>query len=195
MIEIITKFCHIIVNFFICKNIFPEEQREIYQYGFELWVSSVIGILIVLAIGIISGKFWESIVFYIVFCFTRLFSGGFHAPTYLLCKITFGTVLILVLFLDWLLCNITEFYWYILYFYSLIIVCTFAPVENHNKTLTELEKIRSKVISIVEMVIWLAVMLLFKSFESGLYHIVALTLFFVANLMLIGIFYERRKRQ
>lgn len=195
MIEIITKFCHIIVNFFICKNIFPEEQREIYQYGFELWVSSVIGILIVLAIGIISGKFWESIVFYIVFCFTRLFSGGFHAPTYLLCKITFASVLILVLVLDWLLCGITEFYWYILYFYSLIIVCTFAPVENHNKTLTELEKIRSKVISIVEMVIWLAVMLLFKSFESGLYYIVALTLFFAANLMLIGIFYERRKRQ
>lgn len=195
MIEIITKFCHIIVNFFIRKNIFSEEQRYIYQYGFELCVSSVIGILMVLGIGLISGRFWESIIFYIVFCFTRLFSGGFHAPTYLLCKITFGTVLILVLVLDWLLCNITEFYWYILYFYSLIIVCTFAPVENHNKPLTELEKIRSKVISIVEMVIWLAVMLLFKSFESELYHIVALTLFFVANLMLLGIFCERRKKK
>lgn len=195
MIEIITKFCHIIVNFFIRKNIFPEEQREIYQYGFELWVSSIIGILIVLAIGIISGRFWESIIFYIVFCFTRLFSGGFHATTYLLCKITFASVLILILVMDWIFCGIVEYYWYLLYLYSFIIVCRFAPVENSNKELTKHEKTRSKVICIVEMMIWLSVMFLFKKLNSDLYHIVALTLFFVANLMLLGILYERRKKQ
>ena len=195
MIEIITKFCHIIVNFFIRQKIFPEEQGEIYQYGFELWVSSVIGILTVLMIGIISGRFWESVIFYIVFCFTRLFSGGFHAPTYLLCKIIFATVLLLVLALDWLLCDIVHYYWYILYFYSFIIICRFAPVENSNKKLTEHEKVRSKVICIVELMICPLVMLLLNSLNSELYHIVALTLFSVANLMLLGIFYERSKKQ
>ena len=195
MIKIITKFCQIIVNFFIRKNIFSEEQREIYQYGFELWVSSAIGILMVLAIGIISGKFWESVVFYIVFCSIRLFSGGFHAPTYLLCKITLAAVLILVLVLDWLLGGIADYYWSILYLYSLIIVCRFAPVENHNKKLTKHEKVRSKIISIVEMMICPFVMLLFNSLNSELDHIVALTLFFVANLMLLGIIYERRKKE
>ena len=195
MIEIITKFCHIVVNFFIRNNIFSEEQREIYQYGFELWVSSVIGILIVLAIGAVSGRFWESVIFYIVFCFTRLFSGGFHAPTYLLCKITFTSVLISVLALDWLLCGIVGYYWYVLYLYSFIIICRFAPVENSNKKLTEYEKVRSKVICIVEMMICPLVMLLLNSINSELYHIAALTLFSVANLMLLGIFYERRKKQ
>ncbi|MCM1009242.1 MAG: accessory gene regulator B family protein [Ruminococcus flavefaciens] len=194
VIEIITKFCHIIVNFFIRKNIFPEEQREIYQYGFELWVSSAIGILVVLAIGIISGRFWESIIFYIVFCFTRLFSGGFHAPTYLLCKLTFASVLILALALDWLLCDIVDYYWYVLYLYSSIIICRCAPVENSNKKLTEHEKLRSKVICIVEMMICPFVMLMLNNLNSELYHIVALTLFSVANLMLLGIFYERRKK-
>jgi accessory gene regulator B len=195
VIEIITKFCHVIVNFFIRKNIFPEEHRDIYQYGFELWVSSALGILIVLAIGIISERFWESVIFYIVFCFTRLFSGGFHAPTYLLCKITFASVLILVLVLDWLFCDIVWYYWYVLYIYSFIIICRFAPVENRNKKLTKHETVRSKVICIVEMMICPLVMLLFNNLNSELYHIVALTLFFVANLMLLGIFYERRKKQ
>lgn len=195
MIEIITKFCHVIVNFFIRKNIFPEEHRDIYQYGFELWVSSALGILIVLAIGIISERFWESVIFYIVFCFTRLFSGGFHAPTYLLCKITFASVLILVLVLDWLFCDIVWYYLYVLYIYSFIIICRFAPVENRNKKLTKHETVRSKVICIVEMMICPLVMLLFNNLNSELYHIVALTLFFVANLMLLGIFYERRKKQ
>lgn len=195
VIEIITKFCHIIVNFFIRKKIFPEEERDIYQYGFELCVSSVIGILIVLGIGLISGRFWESVIFYIVFCFTRLFSGGFHAPTYLLCKLTFASVFILVLALDWLFCGIVEYYWYVLYLYSFIIICRFAPVENSNKKLTEHDKVRSKVICIVEMMICPFVMLLFYKLNSELYHIVALTLFFVANLMLLGIVYERRKNQ
>lgn len=195
MIEIITKLCHIIVDFFIREKIFSEEQRELYQYGFELCLSSMIGIVIVLVIGIISGKLWESAVFYMVFCFTRLFSGGFHAPTYLLCKISFSAVLMSVLVLNWLFCGIEEYYWYTLYLYSLIIVCRFAPVENHNKPLTDREKVRSKIICILEMVIWLAVMLLFKCLNSELYHIVALTLFFVANLMLLGISYERRKKQ
>ena len=158
-------------------------------------MSSVIGILIVLAIGAVSGRFWESVIFYIVFCFTRLFSGGFHAPTYLLCKITFTSVLISVLALDWLLCGIVGYYWYVLYLYSFIIICRFAPVENSNKKLTEYEKVRSKVICIVEMMICPLVMLLLNSINSELYHIAALTLFSVANLMLLGIFYERRKKQ
>ena len=195
MIEITEKLCHSIVDFFIKEKIFSEEQRDIYQYGFELCVSSVISIAVVLAIGIISGKFLESVVFYIVFCFTRLFGGGFHAPTYLLCKITFISVLLAVLALDWLLGDIADFYWYILYFYSLIIVCCLAPVENHNKPLTEREKVRNRIFCIIEMVIWLAVMLLLSGIDSKLYHIVALTLFFVANLMPIGKLYERRKMQ
>lgn len=74
-------------------------------------------------------------------------------------------------------------------------MCRFAPVENPNKKLTEHEKVRSKVICIVEMMIWPTVMLLLKNLNSELYHIVALTLFSVANLMLLGIFYERRKKQ
>ena len=90
----ITKLSRIIADFFIRQKIVPDEHREIYEYGFELSISSVIGIILVLAIGLISGKFWESIVFYIVFCFTILFTGGFHAPNHLLCKLTFSSILL-----------------------------------------------------------------------------------------------------
>lgn len=191
----IAKLSHIIADFFIRQKVVPEEHREIYEYGFELSISSVIGIIIVLAIGLISGKFWESIVFYIVFCFTRLFTGGFHAPNHLLCKITFAGALLGVLVIDWLLHGIEDYYWFVLHFYSLVIVCQFAPIENPNKELTKRQKVRCKVISIITMAVWLAVMFLFRSLGSELDHIVALTLFCVANLMLLGIYYERRKRE
>lgn len=189
----IAKLSRIIADFFIRQKVVPEEQREVYEYGFELSISSVIGILIVLAIGLVSNRFWESVVFYTVFCFTRLFTGGFHASTYLRCKITFAGVLVAVLAADWLLKGIESYYWFVLHFYSLIIVCQFAPVENPNKELSERKKVKCKVISIVAMTVWLAVMFLFRVLNSELYHIVALTLFCVANLMLLGIHQERRK--
>lgn len=191
----ITKLSHIIADFFIREKIISEEEREIYEYGFELSISSVVGIIIVLAIGLISGKFWESIVFYIVFCFTRLFTGGFHAPNHLLCKLTFSAILLAVLVLDWSLHGIEDYYWFVLHFYSMVIVCQFAPIENPNKELTKRQKVKCKVISIIAMMVWLAVMFLFRFLDSKLDHIVALTLFFVSNLMLLGNYYERRKKK
>ncbi len=161
--------------------------------GISISISSIIGIIIVLAIGLISGKFWESVVFYIVFCFTRLFTGGFHAPNHLLCKVTFAVTLIVVLAVNWLLHGIEDYYWFVLHFYSLVIVCQFAPIENPNKELTKRQKVQCKVVSIIEMMVWFAVMFLFRSLDSELDHIVALTLFCVSNLMLLGIYYGRRK--
>lgn len=189
----IAELSRIIADFFIRQKVVPEEQREVYEYGFELSISSVIGILIVLAIGLISGQFWESVVFYIVFCFTRLFTGGYHAPNHMLCKITFAGALLAVLAVDWLLKEIESYYWFILHFYSLVVVCWLAPIENPNKELTEKQKVKCKVISIIAMTVWLAVMFLFRSLDSELDHIVALTLFCVANLMLLGNYYEMKK--
>jgi len=188
----ITKLSRIIADFLIRQKIVSEEQREIYEYGLELSISSVIGIIIVLAIGFISGKFWESVVFYIVFCFTRLFTGGFHAPNHLLCKVAFTVALLLVLTADWLLSGIESYYWFILHLYSLVIVCQFAPIENSDKELSERQKVRRKITAIIAMAVWLAVMFLFRSLGSELDHIVALSLFCAANLMLLGYYYERR---
>ncbi len=105
----IAKLSRIIADFFVRQKVVPEEQREVYEYGFELSISSVIGILIVLAIGLVSRRFWESVVFYIVFCFTRLFTGGYHAPNHILCKVTFAGVLLAVLAADWLLKEIENY--------------------------------------------------------------------------------------
>lgn len=182
----LTNLCYVIVDLFIRENIVSEEQREIYQYGVELVISSLIGLFLILVIGLLSGNFIESVIFYTVFCSTRMFCGGFHAHSHLLCKATFVGAFILVIVIDLVLNNIESFYWFIIYIYCLIIVCAFAPVENSNKTLTTNDVKRCKSISFILMMIWLTVMFLLYIFGSELYHIVALTLFFIANLMLLG---------
>lgn len=189
----LTNLCYVIVDLFIRENIVSEEQREIYQYGVELVISSLIGLFLILVIGLLSGNFIESVIFYTVFCSTRMFCGGFHAHSHLLCKATFVGAFILVIVIDLVLNNIESFYWFIIYIYCLIIVCAFAPVENSNKTLTTNDVKRCKSISFILMMIWLTVMFLLYIFGSELYHIVALTLFFIANLMLLGKQSEVRK--
>lgn len=156
-------------------------------------ISSLIGLFLILVIGLLSGNFIESVIFYTVFCSTRMFCGGFHAHSHLLCKATFVGAFILVIVIDLVLNNIESFYWFIIYIYCLIIVCAFAPVENSNKTLTTNDVKRCKSISFILMMIWLTVMFLLYIFGSELYHIVALTLFFIANLMLLGKQSEGRK--
>lgn len=111
----LTKLSQIIVDFFVKEDVVSEEQREIYQYGIELSVSTLMGLFIVLAIGVLSRRFTESVIFYIVFCLTRAFCGGFHAHSHLLCKVTFICVLILVLVMDLVLDNIEIYYWFVLW--------------------------------------------------------------------------------
>ena len=40
----LTNLCQIIVDFFIREDIVSEEQREVYQYGVELSVSTLISV-------------------------------------------------------------------------------------------------------------------------------------------------------
>lgn len=119
----LTNLCYVIVDLFIRENIVSEEQREIYQYGVELVISSLIGLFLILVIGLLSGNFIESVIFYTVFCSTRMFCGGFHAHSHLLCKATFVGAFILVIVIDLVLNNIESFYWFIIYIYCLICVC------------------------------------------------------------------------
>ena len=78
----ITEICHIIADFFKKEKIISEEQRDVYEYGLELCVSTLIGVIITVVIGLLFNRFFETLTFYIVFCFTRLFCGGFHAKCY-----------------------------------------------------------------------------------------------------------------
>lgn len=188
----ITKLCHVIADFFIKENIIDEDQREIYKYGFELIISSIIGILIVVLIGVVSGNLLQCIIFYVVFCFTRLFCGGYHASSHLLCKLSFTAVLLMVINLNWLLKEIPNYYWFVLYLYCFIIMCCFSPIENPNKPLTYEQQKRGRRISIIEMLIWFAVICILHKFECELYHIIVLTLFFVATLMLLALFIKWR---
>ena len=82
------RLANTITDYYIRKKIIAEEKREIYSYGFKLIISDVINYIIIISLGIVFNRLIESIVFLITLCGIRQFSGGFHAKTFWLCRLS-----------------------------------------------------------------------------------------------------------
>lgn len=174
----------------VLKKIVSDDMADIYIYGFELLISfffSTIGILI---IGIILGRFLQTLMFLATFILLRSFTGGYHANTYAVCSIVtfslFGIVLLLA-----------EFVFVPLYLYPIlgligtIIMVWQVPIEHPNKKLSNDQKRKYKVISLVLFLMFIAAGWLFCYFGSLLGAIVFYTL--IADIMLL--FFKSRKER
>lgn len=62
-----------------------DDKKEIIQYGLELCISTLILIFSIEVLSIVLFHKLDGIIFMIFFVPIRLFSGGFHASTYLKC--------------------------------------------------------------------------------------------------------------
>ena len=82
------------MSLFLCKKeIVEQEMAEVYQYGFEIIFSTLIGFFITIAIGAVFRMFLVSLVYYFAFVALRQFTGGYHANTYLKCNLISHEVL------------------------------------------------------------------------------------------------------
>ncbi|MBR3023206.1 MAG: accessory gene regulator B family protein [Oscillospiraceae bacterium] len=119
-----------------------EDEQRYYQYGIEITISSGINIALILFLGVLSGAFFESMVFLVTFIPIRQVSGGYHANTYLKCNVIFGMVFILVI-ACYRFINVFELYKIIKPFHQIVfsVVCSLifidvCPVENINKPIS-----------------------------------------------------------
>jgi len=73
-------------SFILVRNrIVSEEDREIYIYGLELILNSLVAIGTIVILGFLLNKVLITAVFLIVFCSIRSYSGGYHANQYWKC--------------------------------------------------------------------------------------------------------------
>lgn len=186
-----------IADFLMREKTIEKEYLEVYVYGIELCLSSIISILILIFTSIILNRVIEGFLFYIIFCVTRLFCGGYHAKSYAGCKIVFLAALVVVLILNEMPKEIFSNLWLILWSYYALLVLGFAPIENENKPLEETEKKKYKIISILLSFFWLAIEGLLYVLHSKYLRIIPITLALIATLMLLEINkknLERRKK-
>ena len=163
-----------------------EEDVALCRYGVKQLLTILLNWMTTLAIGLIFDMVWESILFTLMYIPLRSYAGGFHAKTPLRCYFysIVMTVAVLVL-LRYAPHSIG--YDVTGYLISSIVLWCFAPVEDANKPLDEIEK---KVYRRRTILVWFAestivCILFFLHFEqSG--RCVVLAMLMLSGMVIAG---------
>ncbi len=122
--------------------------------------------------------------FFLMFVSIRVYTGGYHADTFIVCK----TVFLLICLMLILTSKIKVYFipmLIVIIFYNITVLCL-APVENANKFLTEDEKIKYRKISILLSIVWSAIAVITYFNFIDICRSIMLTAFIVAFLMIVG---------
>ena len=84
-----------ISSFCISNGVISEQDREKYDYCYEILLSSVLNIFSVVMIGLVTGFLAQAVCFMLVFASLKNTVGGYHADSHLACFAgTVGTFLL-----------------------------------------------------------------------------------------------------
>lgn len=177
-----------ITNYFYTNEIISKEEKEIYVYGLHLIFSSVIGIAIILALGVLLNNLVNTVLFLSAFISVRMYSGGYHANSYIKCNMTLITIyLITMAAVNFIPREIIGTSSAVLIALTIYIVLKYAPVDNENKKLTKKQKVKNKRITLFLLSVFYILSLVLYSFNIKFFYTIIITLFLIASLILIRI--------
>ena len=145
-------------SFFIYLNVIKEDDRVIYDYSFEILLSTVINLMAIVILALVSDTVILTIWFLLGFITLRTTAGGFHAETHIGCFFTLICVYIAFLNLVLILTiDVQVIATVVNDVISLLLVIIFSPVEDCNKPFTNEEYKKFKVVSNITIVVMSAV--------------------------------------
>lgn len=136
----LTHLARRISSFFISNRTMREDERQIYDYCFEIMLSTILNFCSVMVIAIITKTVFLTLCFIVGFMIIRATAGGYHAETHMACFMILivSYVIYLVILLN-LSNNIISVLTIIICVISTLLIIFLAPVEDHNKPLTKAE--------------------------------------------------------
>lgn len=193
----IKKLTNHILKYLISSNVIENdaESRDYYKYGIEITISSLLNILLIIAIGIVSGNILESIVFLACFVPLRQFTGGFHAKTYFLCNLSFSiSFAILLTVYRFTSQYVTPYIGFIIILFSCIIFFSECPIENKNKVISKGMKKIHKAVSVILGAIYGIMGMVLTMFSHKIGVILLYSLVLISLLVIIATFQDMERR-
>ena len=174
-----------ITDFFIENNIIKDDEKSIYKYGSEITLSTALGFILVLVTSILSKNIINGITFLVCFGSVRIFSGGYHASTYLKCNLGLINTFILILIIQNSIASDNDNLLHIvIVVISFVIISIMSPIENKNKPLSDNENKRYKKICIILSIAWTLLSMILLMLNIKVYLIISITMFTNAILMI-----------
>ncbi len=93
----ISNLSNIVARYLLRERIIEEKNLPVYSYGFEIIISTVIGVVLILLIGVFTSSLFTAAIFCCLFIGLRFFTGGYHADTHFHCKLTLVSCYLLLL--------------------------------------------------------------------------------------------------
>lgn len=184
-----------IVSWQIDRGTLMPEEEAVYRYAYELLLNQAINLILA---GLVAYLF-RAPVTVLLFLFSyiplRSYSGGYHADTNLGCTILSTLMLGMVCYSAQIVGNGILDWHPVLYLVSGIIICSLAPVQDHNKPLDEQEKARYQKRSRTIWGMEVAVGILLYLWKKQLGFIVALSHTIQAGMLILGILKNKRIRK
>lgn len=135
-----------LVRLFCKQKVVDESKADAYVYGYELLISSVVSILLVIVISIICGDVRYSLSFLISFIPQRIYIGGYHATSHTRCYLTFTGLALICILLSKVIAENHLFR--IITTVALLGIAIFlSPIEAKNKPLGEKKRSSYKMIA------------------------------------------------
>lgn len=190
----ITELSSQVVATLLNNEIISYEQKDIYQYGFEILISSLITFFIVFICGCIFNCIIPSLIYFALFVILRSICGGYHASNYFNCNIIFLLVTIGVI-VSYKYIQIDAFSELHYPICMLTFICTimYSPIENENKPLTIAQKKKLRILGTVLVLMIISISTAFKIKEKSSYTILMdMTLMLVSVFMIVAELKRRR---
>lgn len=177
-----------ITDFFYSNDIIEEDEKEILVYGLQLIISSLLGVSVLLMIGAALGRLTDTIIFLVTFIILRMYSGGYHANSYLKCNIT-----LIAVYMGMIAAVTYTPHVYMGIMSVMMASCTiytvlrYAPVDNENKRLDEKQKKDNRRITIALLIAFYLVAMVMYKMDMKAFYTVIVTMFSVAVLIILKV--------
>lgn len=185
------------IAFLLIKNkIVDIEKRDECVYGAEVLLLNLSNVLTALIISILTKSMLHFAAYALIFVPLRIFIGGFHTKTSESCYLISSTIYALTVLCFKLMPELYTNTPAIITLVVLVVsIVLFAPVEHKNNLLSEYERKRNRLISIVLTVIdsLIFIALYFLSVSTATSVMIFMTVNSV--LMLIGLLINRTEKK
>lgn len=121
------------------RNLLKSDELDMFCYGMEIIISSIINVGMIIAISLTTRKLMFGIIFLLFIVPIRMITGGFHAKTYICCSLVFSVSFVLALLFNEYFSE--NYYKYIGLINCISSICyfRFSPMENRFKPLTDFQ--------------------------------------------------------
>ena len=185
----ITKLSTKMTAYFVFKNIIQIEEKEIYEYSFELMLATLFNLIVILAIGFGTCNFIGTILFAVTFATIRTVAGGYHASTHFRCMILLIVDFsILIIMLELLPIQIMSIVNIVILALGAMAILIMPTVDNANNELSNKRKNKVKLVSVMYVIIYSAISIVLICFSLDKIALsITYSIFSVALSMLAGL--------